>query len=209
MVRRIAVFFATAVLALSTTGCTSPGPAGQSLATTPTLARPAGKTDDMSHLIYVAAQTLGDRAESLAKDKPLIVTTVVSINNLKQSSPFGRLVSELIANRLEQRGYLVRDVRYMGALEIRPETGERVLSREVEKISEKIKAQAVVAGTYAVAGKEIYLDLRVLKADNAELLSSVDVVIPLDENTRGLFDTPNENLMTLDQYETMVAGKGH
>lgn len=206
MIRKIAALLLIGAAALSTTGCTLPGPEQTSLATTPTRARPANKADDLANLVYDAAQMLGERSEGLAKDRPIIVTTIVSVDDLKQSTTFGRLVSELIANRLEQRGYLVRDVRYMGALELRPETGERVLSREASKVSRSINAQAVVAGTYAIGGWKIYLNLRLLKADNAELLSSVDVVIPLNDNTRPLVEgrVADNEWVSLDRYESSL-----
>src|SRR5271167_3484509 len=60
--------------------------------------------DDLGELIYLAAQTLAERAGELDRSRPIIVTTMVSIDDLNKSSTFGRLASELISNRLTQRG---------------------------------------------------------------------------------------------------------
>jgi len=198
--------------AVTTAACGSLERETRSLATTPSLASPPGLAEtpgtknDMASLVYLAAQTLGDRAEGLAKGRPIIVSTIVSVDDLDESSTFGRLASELVADRIEQRGYLVRDVTYMRALSLEPKTGELVLSREASRVSASIHAQAVVAGTYAVAGKEIYLDLRLLSAESGELLSSADVVIPLDDNTRPLVEASerasSNGLRALDQFET-------
>lgn len=207
MIRKIASLLIVGAATMLATGCALPGEEQQSRATTPSLAKPAAEPDDLAGLIYTAAQVLGERAESLAKDRPIVVTTVVSVDDLKHSSTLGRLVSELVSNRLAQRGYLVRDVRYTGALELRPETGEQVLSREAKEVLKPVNAQAIVAGTYAVAGQKIYVNLRLIKADNAELLSSVDVVVRLDDNTRALVGTEGASgrFVTLEQYE---AAKG-
>lgn len=209
LARNISVLVVLA--AVATASCGSLERETQSLATTPGLAAPPGlgeapgTKNDMASLIYLAAQTLGDRAEGLTKGRPIIVSTIVSVDNLNDSSTFGRLTSELVADRIEQRGYLVRDVTYMRALSLAPRTGELVLSREASHVSASIHAQAVVAGTYAVAGKEIYLNLRLLSAENGELLSSADVVIPLDDNTRPLVDASEKasanGLTGLDQFE--------
>lgn len=139
--------------------------------------------DDLGELIYLAAQTLADRAGELDRSRPIIVTTMVSIDDLGKSSTFGRLASELISNRLTQRGYLIKDVTYMRALAMEPSTGAMVLSRDASRVSTAVDAQAVVVGTYAVGGQEIFLNIRLLKAVDGEVLSSADVEIPLNRNT--------------------------
>src|SRR6185503_20014452 len=138
---------------------------------------------DLGQLVYLAAQTAAERAGMLSKDRPIVVATIVSIDNFNQSSRFGRLASQLISNRLTQRGYRVKDITYMRALEVRPETGELALSRDASRLSTSANAQAVVTGTYAVGGQGVYLNIRFLKPDDGEVLSSADVEIPLDANT--------------------------
>jgi len=144
----------------------------------------------IADLIYLGAQAMADRAGLLAHDRPVVVSTVVSIDDLNQSSTFGRLASELVADRLAQRGYMVRDLTYMRALTVEPHTGELVLSRDATKLLASANAQAVVAGTYAVGGTEIYLSLRLLRADDGQLLSSVDLVLPYDHNMEELIGQP-------------------
>ena len=175
-------------LALAATSA-SAGSRAEGVSAAPQNLGPPGGETSLGDLVYLAAQAMADRAGVLAKDRPIIVSTVVSIDDLSQSSTFGRLAAQLVANRLTQRGYLVRDVTYMRALTVQPTTGEMVLSREASKISSVTNAQAVVAGTYAVGGREIYLSLRMLRADNGELLSTADVVLPYDHNMEDLLGT--------------------
>lgn len=157
----------------------------------PTLAGPA-TNGDFGQLVYLATQTMAERAGVMAKDRPIVVATMVNIDDFNESSTFGRLASQLIANRLAQRGYLVKDVTYMRALTIQPGTGELVLSRDANRVSASVNAQAVVAGTYAVGGREIYLNIRLLRPDSGEILSSADVVVPLNHNTEALVTAMNE-----------------
>jgi hypothetical protein len=198
--RRSFICLAVVVIAATASGCASPD--GKVNADAQNTAQAANHKSDLASLVYLAAQTLGDRAESLDKARPIIVSTVVSVDHLEHASTFGRLVSQLVANRLQQRGYLVRDVTYMRALELRPGTGELVLTREASKVGATANAQAVVAGTYAVAGQEIYLNLRLIDAASGVVVASTDAVIPLNENTSALFgsDTPMEKMITFDRF---------
>jgi len=143
-------------------------------------------------LLYEGADTMIDEALSrlgVSRDKPIIVATSVNVDNLQDSSTFGRLASQLVASRLAQRGYLVRDVTFTQALTVTPETGEMVLSREAAKIATDEEAQAVIAGAYAVGGEKIYLNLRMLAAADGRLVSSVDLVVPLNEDTQRMIVT--------------------
>jgi TolB-like protein len=151
--------------------------------------------DDLGSLFYIAAEQLAERSNAtLATDRPLLVTTMVSSDDLKQSATFGRLASEMIASRLTQQGFYVRDITYTRAVSFSPETGVLALSREAAQLSASVNAQAIVVGTFAVAGSEIWLNVRLLKADDGKILSSVDVEIPLDTNTRALIQGSNRNV---------------
>lgn len=155
----------------------SPAPGGPASQTS------IGGEGDLGQLVYLAAQTAAERAGVLSKDKPIVVTTIVSVDDYSRSSTFGRLASQLISNRLSQRGYRVKDITFTRALEVVPGTGELTLSRDASRLSTSANAQAIVAGTYAVAGQAVYLNVRFLKPDDGEVLSSSDVMIPLDANT--------------------------
>ncbi len=201
MYRRTAVLLAAAA-AIITAGCSSIS-ANNSIDANKSSETQSVHRSDLAKLVYLAAQTLSDRAELLDRSRPIVVSTIVSVDKLDTSSTFGRLASQLVANRIQQRGFLVRDVTYMRMLEVKEGTGELVLTREASKLSEKIKAQAVVAGTYAVAGEEIYLNLRLLNSESGEIISSADAVIPLDENTGPMFgyNFGRHAMVSLDQFE--------
>jgi len=153
-------------------------------------------SEGLSGVIYDAAdQVVGSAANAgLTRNKPIIIATSVNVDDLGDSSTFGRLASQLVATRLTQLGYLVRDVTYMQGLVVTPQTGEMVLSREASKIALENNAQAVVAGTYAVGGEKIYLNLRMLAAADGHLISAVDVAIPLNEDTQRMIVTGRNDL---------------
>jgi TolB-like protein len=147
----------------------------------PTSAVPS--THDLGQLVYNAAELLAQRSVPLSKDRPIVVATLVDINDLNRSSTLGRLASQLVADKYSQHGYLIKDLTYTRGLEMKPGTGTLVLSEDVRNVAARNNAQAVIAGTYAVGGREIYLNLRLLRADDGAILSSADLVVPLDHNT--------------------------
>jgi hypothetical protein len=165
-------------------------------ASTHTQSRPAYSAG-LGGVLYEGADKMIDDALSrlgVSRDKPIIVATSVNVDDLEDSSTFGRLASQLVASRLAQRGYLVRDVTFTQALTVTPETGEMVLSREAAKIATEEDAQAVIAGAYAVGGEKIYLNLRMLAAADGRLVSSVDLVVPLNEDTQRMVVTGRNDL---------------
>ncbi|MBN1392066.1 MAG: hypothetical protein JW947_04605 [Sedimentisphaerales bacterium] len=129
---------------------------------------------------YSAADSLLSRIpRELAKDAPVLVASFVDLDNLNESSTFGRVVSEQIASRFNQRGYATIEMKLRTDVFIREGSGELLLSREVSAISDKHRAQAVVVGTYAVASQRVYLTARVINVSDGRVLSSYDYEIPI------------------------------
>jgi hypothetical protein len=154
----------------------------------------SARSGDLGELVYRAT----DRMIENMRPRPgnagvvtpvdqVIVATVVSVDDLDSSSTLGRLASQLVLSRLTQLGYQAKDVTYLRALEISPE-GERVLSRDARRLSKDYDASAVVVGTYAVGGQTIFLNLRLLSAEDGALISTADVVIPLNDDTWPMVD---------------------
>lgn len=143
------------------------------------LASRYGESSDFGCLVYAATGKLMAKTNGpIVRNRPILVSTLVSVDDYKVTSSLGRLAGQLVASRLSQLGYTVQDATYTGALTISPESGETVLSRNVKNLGDAAKAQAVVAGTYAMVGQKVYLSIRLLRADNGMLLSSADIVLP-------------------------------
>ncbi|MBT06679.1 MAG: hypothetical protein CMM32_07165 [Rhodospirillaceae bacterium] len=122
----------------------------------------------------------------LDHSKPIMVASLVNVNDLEQSSVLGRIVSEQIRSRFTQLGYTTKELRYRGNIMVRAGSGELVLSRDVKNLSDAQQAQAVVAGVYAVAETKVYVTLRVLRADDGTVISSADYALPKGEDVTSL-----------------------
>ena len=129
---------------------------------------------------YKAADSLLNKIQpKLPKDSPILVASFVNIDDLDNSSTFGRVVSEQFASRFKQRNYTTIEMKLRTNVFIRADSGEFLLSRELAEISTKHRAQAVVVGTYAVASKKVYLTTRVINVSDGRVLSSYDYDIPI------------------------------
>lgn len=118
----------------------------------------------------------------LRKDSPVLVASLVNLDNLNESSTFGRVVSEQIASRLKQKDYSTIEMKLRTTVFIKEGSGEFLLSREISKISIKHRAQAVVVGTYAVASDRVYITVRIVNVNDGNILASCDYEIPMSRD---------------------------
>lgn len=120
----------------------------------------------------------------LDKSHPVIAASFTNIDNLSQSSTFGRMASEVVAAGMTGRGYRVIEIKMRESLFIKQRAGEFMLSRELRDISKEHDAQAVLLGTYAVGGSNLYINARLVRTTDNIILSSHDFVLPLNNDLR-------------------------
>lgn len=98
----------------------------------------------------------------------IIVTSLVNIDNIQESSTYGRMSSEIIASRMAQKGYYVKEVKLtQSKIFVRQREGEFALSRQLKEIANKHNIDGMVVGTYAVGRQNVQVSMRlVLTEDN-------------------------------------------
>lgn len=116
----------------------------------------------------------------------IMVTTIANIDNLEDSSSFGRLLGEQISVRMAQVGLAVIEAKFYQGLTFIPRTGEFILSRELREWGKIQKANVFVAGTYAVAEDVVYVTLKMLNFEDSRILSSHAYKLPIGPNTLAL-----------------------
>lgn len=117
---------------------------------------------------------------NLRYDQTILVTSFVDVKHLEQSSDFGRMMSEYISSWLALNNYKVTELKLRNSLYIEEESGEFLLSRELNNISNAHNIQAVVVGTYAPAGNAVYVSARVVQPYDGKIISSVDFRLPFE-----------------------------
>lgn len=129
----------------------------------------------------VADRLISNSKQPINSEDSIVVATFVNINNLNESSTFGRIIAEQIASRLSQKGYKVKEVKFrQDTIFMQEGEGEFLLSRDLRAISEKHDASAVVVGTYGEVYKEMYVSARIINPSNSLLVSSCDFGLPLE-----------------------------
>lgn len=129
----------------------------------------------------------------LPKDSPILVASFVNLDDLTESSTFGRVVSEQVASRLKQKGYTTIEMKLRTTVFIKKGSGEFLLSRELSNIGSKHRAQVAVVGSYAAARDRVYLTVRVVNVSDSRILSAYDYHLP----------------MSLDVFKMLLKGKNN
>ena len=133
---------------------------------------------------YRAADVLLERApEEITTETPFLVTSFVNINDLEESTTFGRLISEQIASKISQNGYRVKEIKLSeGSLFVIKGSGEFVLSRRLENIRSSFNSNYVIVGTYSVGYESVYVSSRIVRIDDSVIVSSYDFKIQGDDD---------------------------
>lgn len=133
---------------------------------------------------YDAVDNLIEKSQiTVDRTKPILVASIVSVNNLEESSALGRLITEQISGRIVQLGYTTIEPKLRNSLAVQG-GGEWILSRDVKLLKSSYPAQAVVSGTYAVGSDQVHLNLKLIELTEGRILSAVDYVLPVSEWTQ-------------------------
>lgn len=147
----------------------------------PRIFKPTAPTAKVVEASYATADSLVNGASAtLSKKKPLIAATFVNIDDLEQTSSFGRIISKQVSSRFTQRGFGIIEMLFRHNVFIKQDTGEFLLSRELRNISSEHNAQAVIVGTYAIGRKTVYVNALLIRAIDSIVLASHDYTLPID-----------------------------
>jgi len=141
--------------------------------------------DALIQLNHQAADALL-QGVSLDTRQPVLIATLVDLDDLERSSRWGRLASEHLAARLANRGVRVKELKLRNQIFMAQASGALLLSREVTELSLEHDAQAVVVGTYTVAGDTVYVSLKLIRPEGNTVVSAHDYSFALSERTRPL-----------------------
>lgn len=144
------------------------------------------RNTNLAAKIDAAATRLVAANPSLPTFSPLIASTFVNVNNLKESSTFGRMSAELFASALSQAGVKVREVKMRESLFVEQGLGELILSRDIQRLRADYAANAILLGTYAQGVRQVYLSVRVVSTRDAMVIAATDLSLPLDNNIRSM-----------------------
>ena len=121
-----------------------------------------------------------------AGDNPVLVATVVNVNDTRRSAPLGRTLSEQYASRLVNVGFNVKELKLRGDVFVKEQTGELLLSREIKDIAQMHHANYVLVGTYSVAASVTYVSLKFVRTQDSRIIRGYDYALPNDKDVNRL-----------------------
>lgn len=119
----------------------------------------------------LASQLRHNQRQRSGAGERLILTTLVNLDDLYQTSRFGRALSEALATRLFQHGFSVVEIRKAGGVLVKDKRGELILSRDAEQLAKSNEAEIIVAGTYVLTSQSVIINVKFLDASSQEVLS--------------------------------------
>ena len=138
---------------------------------------------DLDHIAYTAGDMLErNLLYHLDRTLPILSASFVDLDNLNETSAFGRLIGEQIASRFSQHGYKVVELRLSnGKVLVKEKNGELALSREMKRIDKSHDAQAIIVGTYCTAENWAFVSTRLVSTLDNSILSSYNFSIKMGE----------------------------
>nr|MDA3832114.1 FlgO family outer membrane protein [Spirochaetales bacterium] len=121
---------------------------------------------------YLARQLVVNRSQGgTVKGERIILTSMVNLENLYETSAFGRTMTESLSTILFKYGFRVAEIRKTPSVFIRNQHGEMVLSRDVALLAENQAVHGVISGTYSLTPTTVIINVRLLDATSQEVLS--------------------------------------
>jgi TolB-like protein len=106
---------------------------------------------------------------------PIGVTTFVNLDDLNNTSSFGRMVGEQLMSELAMRGYDVIELRHADALQFVSSRGEFGLSRDLGAVRSERQLGGIVVGTYVASPVRVYLNARLVNPTTSLIVSAGSV----------------------------------
>ena len=136
---------------------------------------------EIGRLADLVGLTLNQGGHS-EKQLVLLPTTFVNLDDLSRTSTFGRFCTEQLAEEMKMRDYGVVELRRLTELLILPRTGELALGRDTDEIFNTYKANAILIGTYTVAGQQVVLSVRLVQTKTNALMAVGTAIFDRNEN---------------------------
>lgn len=130
-----------------------------------------------------ALQLLHNQDSKISKSKPIINVTFANLDDLDQTTPMGRLISEQIATEMSKQGYRMMELRVrQDEILIEKQKGEFVLTRDTTRLSKSHDAQAILAGTYSVASNTLFVTSKLINPNDNTVINAHTYDIALGPN---------------------------
>ncbi|OGR05154.1 MAG: hypothetical protein A2511_06280 [Deltaproteobacteria bacterium RIFOXYD12_FULL_50_9] len=121
------------------------------------------------------------------------VVAAVPLSDLKRETEFGRVVAEYLLTDFADRGLNVTELRIGKEIQILPQTGEYILTRNVgELANSNPELDYVVVSTFSNTRKTLILQGRLVSLKDWRIIASWRHSLPLNRDVLSLFQLPEK-----------------
>jgi len=130
-------------------------------------------------------QIVGTIADQLAqnkdfkniKDTPIAVTSIVNLENYRETDKVGNIIEENLIHEMQVRGFKVVDYKTMPTIKI-GKHGDYAFSRLLYELRKEQHINYVLAGTYTKYRNGVAVNCRLIDLKNNVVVSSAQTFIP-------------------------------
>ena len=134
--------------------------------------------------VYYELKDAGERHLS----SRVAVVSAVPLSDLKRETEFGRMLAEYILTDLADRGLKVTELRMGKEINILPQTGEFIMSRNIGELANNSPMlDYVVLTTFSNTRKTLIIQGRLVSLKNGLIETSWRYSMPLNRELLGLF----------------------
>jgi len=126
-------------------------------------------------------------------EQPILVSTLVNNDDLNDTSSFGRSFQNNLIAGFVSRGYAVNEIKLRRDMLVEVHKGEFMLTRDLQEMAGKQRAQAIAVGTYTLANRVLYLSVRLVSPHNQAIRAAYETKLYLDDNSLRLFGLKFKN----------------
>ncbi len=152
-------------------------------------------THKLNEAVIEMAEQLFLHSAKFNKRKKIALTSFVNLDKFKNTSTFGRAITESLINELHIRNFNIIDLRTQRNIGIN-KTGEFYLTRDIKRLKKKKEEIYILVGTYSrFDHNALVLNARMLNVDTSEVISTARVVyIYSDCQTFNLCNKPQSKM---------------
>jgi hypothetical protein len=159
----------------------------------------------------LAEQLIADIRDCSLQGAVALPTAFVNLDNFKETSSLGRLISEQLFHEFTQRGFPIREYRIPGSIKVHPGEGEFYLSRELGNVAPSSRS-AVIVGTYSGDKRVLFINARLVRPGDGRVLRTANLVLEGNALTGRLMRASGRSLesgeMRIRDYKEAVRPAG-
>jgi TolB-like protein len=113
----------------------------------------------------------------------ILTATMVNMEDMDASSPFGRTAMQQIGSRVAQHGFKVIEVRLTNEMRMELKNGEFMLSRDTARLlARDHDAHAVLVGVYSRSATRVFISTRVIRLVDNAVIAAYEYYLPLSND---------------------------